>query len=93
MNPCTHSRASIGLDGAYCPNCKTLFSQFSSEYQQILLPQLKVGDRIKVGTWGWQHAVVKKLEPLTVQFEGRDFQSKLSPADIQKGFYKVEEKP
>lgn len=90
MNPCTHKKAFIGLDGAYCPDCKAILSPFSPEYQQILLPQLKIGDRVAVATWGWQHATVKRLNPLTVQFEGRNRTSKLTPADIQQGLYKVE---
>lgn len=55
-NNCNHPRLSIGLDSAYCPNCKANFGSRSQEYQNALRPpspvipatEYKVGDRVSI---------------------------------------------
>ena len=43
---------------------------------------LKVGDRIRVPTWGWQKATVISLKPVVVQFDGRQEETRLSARNV-----------
>lgn len=55
-NNCNHPRLRLGLDSAYCPDCKSNFGSRSQEYQNALRPpspvipasEYKVGDRVSI---------------------------------------------
>lgn len=59
--------------------------------KQLTRP-LRIGDRIIVSTWGSQKATVVKIKPLTVIFDGRDYETQLSAKNI-KGVGLLEECP
>ncbi|MGL5922141.1 hypothetical protein [Chroococcidiopsis sp.] len=51
---------------------------------------LRVGDRIRVPTWGWQKATVIGLKPVVVRFDGREEETRLSAQNV-KGVELIED--